>query len=117
MRIFAWMWRRRPGGVATCYICMSTENPRYVSFPSFHAVNIQPRVLCLQWIPLFWSTRRSHTLAWGCEIIQGCIYVKFGAVEEATRAYNMLNHRWFDGRMVSVDYIPVATYNTKFSLK
>jgi hypothetical protein len=47
---------------------------------------------------------------------QGHVFLKFATAEEATRAYVAMNRRYFAGSMITVEYIPVPTYNARFAL-
>ncbi|KAL6074601.1 RNA-binding protein 39 [Balamuthia mandrillaris] len=42
---------------------------------------------------------------------EGLVYVKMETVEAAMKAQQALNHRWFAGKMISVDYIVESAYN------
>lgn len=50
----------------------------------------------------------------GGDISQGEVYLKFQVVAGATKAYRNLNGRFFDGKMLSADYISETIYNMNF---
>jgi len=45
---------------------------------------------------------------------QGCVYVKFAAETGATKAQNAMNGRWFDGKMIIAEYIPLSAYQARY---
>lgn len=44
----------------------------------------------------------------------GKVYVKCPSIATAVLAVNSLRGRWFAGRVVTADFVPLATYHTMF---
>jgi hypothetical protein len=65
------------------------------------------------------SPVRAHSVSLSLSVAhwpQGHVFLKFATAEEATRAYVAMNRRYFAGSMITVEYIPVPTYNARFAL-
>lgn len=45
---------------------------------------------------------------------EGKVYVKCPSIATAVMAVNSLRGRWFAGRVVTADYVPLATYHAHF---
>jgi RNA-binding protein 39 len=45
---------------------------------------------------------------------EGKVYVKCPSIATAVMAVNSLRGRWFAGRVVTADYVPLATYHSHF---
>jgi len=44
---------------------------------------------------------------------QGCVYVKFGAPDGATKAMKALHGRWFAGKMITAEYLTESVFRSK----
>lgn len=44
----------------------------------------------------------------------GLVHLLFGNIDAATKALNHLNGRWFAGRTITVDYVPLVEYGKRF---
>eukprot|EP01097_Dermamoeba_algensis_P008578 TRINITY_DN576_c0_g1_i1.p1 TRINITY_DN576_c0_g1~~TRINITY_DN576_c0_g1_i1.p1 ORF type:complete len:273 (-),score=64.90 TRINITY_DN576_c0_g1_i1:91-909(-) len=42
---------------------------------------------------------------------EGFVYVKFATIDAAQKALNNLNHRWFAGKMITVEFFPETQYD------